>query len=245
MFPKPNSWYDLILDVRILILSSLSLTDAISLNTAYPSPAQTKHINYRLDAVRPLHEAWVKASQPALRSYSNPQGLRTKAARAALSLAEFSELSCLPLSGANLTSLRGISEFRNLRLLDVSHNSLQHVSAELGACQQLRVLDLGKNKLESFPDVILKLPQLRTLLLYSNSIPILPENWDHLPYLHRIGLFDCGITGSLPEQLCSMLGTQTDQCRCRSANLQMNKLDRRTIDNLFSKFPKMEYAVVI
>lgn len=241
----PATWTSLPSDLRLHVLSQLPLSDALSLHSAAPSPSSRRLIRARIASFKPLRDAWVLASQPALRSYANPPALRTIAARRALSPAHFSRLVRLPLGGVHLVSLKGIHELRELRVLDASRNCLTDVPQEIAACTQLRMINLGRNHLHAFPDVVLRLPQLTTLLLHHNKITSLPVEWRQVSQLCRLGLFNCGIHGAIPEQLCQMLGTQTKARMRRSANLQKNRLDQVVIDSLFSRFPMLSSAVVI
>lgn len=182
--------------------------------------------------------------QPALRSYANPRHLTSRQARAALSPAAFTSLTTLPISASGLKSLDGIEELQMLSVLDASRNRLEYIPESLAKCSHLRVVHIGWNRLTQFPQVVMKLPQLRTLLLHHNRVEPLPEMWERLPHLYRLGLFDCGISGRLPEQLCKMLGTQTDQRRCRSANMQRNLFDHSVISEILTKFPHLASAIV-
>lgn len=243
--PVKTTWTDLPLDLRLSIITHLPLSSALSLHSASPTRASRLLLRARIARLKPLRDAWVLASQPALRSYSNPSNLRSVAARRALSPAEFTHLTRLPLGGVCLRSLAAVSELRGLRVLDASRNSLSDVPDEIAACTQLRTLHLGRNRLTAFPDVVLKLPELRTLLLHHNWIRDLPHEWVEVKQLCRLGLFDCDIRGALPEQLCQMLGTQTETRKRRSANLQRNRFDEGAVAGLFRRFPLLASAVVI
>lgn len=240
-----TTWPSLLSDVKLVILSRLSLPDAISLNEASPHPVQTRYIRTRISKLRHLRNAWVNATQPALRSYANPTHFSTKPQRALASVSTFCSLVCLPISGTKVKSLTGIAELKHLRVLDVSHNHLNDVPTELSICKQLRVVHLGKNQLTSFPNVVMQLPELRTLLLHHNKIRTLPTDWTNVPYLYRLGLFDCAIEGYIPEQLCKVLGTQTAQKRSRTANLRRNRFDPEFMAAVFMRFPKLTTAIVI
>lgn len=243
--PSTPTWRDLPVDLHISILSRLPLPDALSLHTASPTPATRRHVRRRIAILKPLRDAWVAATQPSLRCYANPSSLRTSAARKTLSPAHFAELTRLPVGGVDLQSLQGIAELPHLITLDASRNCLPDVPREIARCTQLRTINLGKNCLSAFPDVLLKLPQLSTLLLHHNHIATLPTQWTQVKQLCRLGLFDCAIAGDIPEQLCQILGTQTEARRRRSANLQRNRLDQGVVDGLFRRFPRLASAVVI
>ena len=62
----------------------------------------------------------------------------------------------------------------NLRKLDLSHQDLTEVPADIAGLKQLRVLDLSYNNLTSIPDFLLELPHLKTLAVGHNAITSLP-----------------------------------------------------------------------
>jgi len=239
-----TTWTALPDQIRLYILEQLALPDAIALSTARKDAALIAQIRQRIRNLKPIRDAWVHATQPALRMFANPPHLRTVSARSALSASDFSQLTCLPLSGSGLRDLSAIGECRQLCVLDVSRNHLQHVHPSMVTCRKLKVLHLGRNNLKHFPHVVLQLPELRTLLLHHNPISTLPEDWSALPKLTRLGLSDCAIRGDLPEQLCSILGTVTERRR-RSADFQKNRLDADRICLQFRKFPLLKFAIVI
>lgn len=240
-----TTWYHLPPDLHHKILTNLPLPDALSLSEASPSPDTRSHIRYRIATLKPLRDAWVHSKGVSLRTYANPPHLRTNAERAALPPSAFAALHVLPVPFSALTHLTGVSELHQLRVLDASGNNLTDIPFELSTCKKLRVLNLGQNSLTAFPDVVLSLPELRTLLLHQNWIRRLPEDWSVVTHLYRLGLYDCGIRAPLPRMLCGMLGTITDGCRRRSANLQRNLIDCQGFQILFREFPLMASAVVI
>ena len=62
----------------------------------------------------------------------------------------------------------------NLRKLDLSHQGLTNVPAEIAGMKQLRVLDLSYNNLTRIPDFVFALPHLRTLAVGHNLLRSLP-----------------------------------------------------------------------
>ena len=68
----------------------------------------------------------------------------------------------------------------DLEELDLSFNSMQHVSASLGSLDQLRVLNLGSNRLKSLPDELGKLSNLMQLWISSNNLTTLPSTFSNL-----------------------------------------------------------------
>lgn len=240
------NWTSLPEDIRIHIMSYMCLPDAFAANLAHPHPAHSRAFRMRIEALRPLREAWVTSHQAALPSYANPPHLASQAARIALSPTDFSELSTLTLRHTNLSTLSPIHELGNLRVIDASYNNLTSIPLSITGCKQLRVLNLGFNKIQAFPSVVMHLPHLCTLLLHNNPINSLPsQHWLALSHLYRLGLFDCQLTGTLPDQLCHWLATPTEHGRNRSANLQRNNFDPGTVAHLFNNFPQLSSAVTI
>jgi len=82
---------------------------------------------------------------------------------------DFSKLEVLDLSYNNLTSLKGIAAFPNLRHLNLSHNSLSSIDG-IQVLTKLETLDLGFNKLNDIEELKLlqKLPKLTTLIVMRN-----------------------------------------------------------------------------
>ena len=62
----------------------------------------------------------------------------------------------------------------NLRKLNLSHQGLSEVPAEIAHMKHLRVLDLSYNNLTVIPEALFKLPHLRTLVVSHNHISSLP-----------------------------------------------------------------------
>ena len=62
----------------------------------------------------------------------------------------------------------------NLRKLNLSHQGLTEVPAEIACMKQLRVLDLSYNNITHIPDFVMALPHLRTLAVGHNQLHALP-----------------------------------------------------------------------
>lgn len=58
----------------------------------------------------------------------------------------------------------------NLRKLNLSHQGLTEVPAEIAGMKQLRVLDLSYNSITHIPDFVFALPHLRTLAVGHNEL---------------------------------------------------------------------------
>lgn len=233
-------------DIRMLIVSNLPLSDAFNLNLALPHPSHSAAIRRRICKLRPLRDAWIHAEQSALPSYANPPHLATPSARHSLSPLDFTSLTTLTLRRTHLTTLPAIEELNQLRVIDASYNHLTNLPPSITSCTKLRVLNLGHNQLHRFPTIVMNLPHLCTLLLHNNPITSLPTNcWSDLVHLYRLGLFECQLSGVLPDQLCKLLSTPTRRGRQRSANLQRNNFDPDLLANVFNIFPLLSSVILI
>ncbi len=76
-------------------------------------------------------------------------------------------------SNPNMSSVSGLSNFPQLRFLEISENNLQTVG-EISQMPQLRVLTLTQNNLTSLP-VLLNLPKLEKLDLGTNKLSSLQD----------------------------------------------------------------------
>lgn len=84
-----------------------------------------------------------------------------------------------------------------------------------------------------------------TLLMHHNPITYLPDNWKALDQLYRLGLYECRLSGSLPDTLCELLSTKTSEGRRRSANLQHNSVEDDEVRKLFQRFPSLCHSILI
>lgn len=236
------AWKHLPVDVRLCVMSHLSLTDAHQLTLAHPKSEHRAHFRRRVRELFRLRNLWVTSSEPSVPTYSNPIHLRSPNARFALSPTEFSELVRLPLGGTQMQIIpSSISELRNLRMLDASHCALQLLPESLAQCVKLRCLSLGANELVEFPEVVLKLPALIRLHLQWNPITSLPKlGWHGMKSLVRISLYGCELQGELPSELCQFLETPVPTGQVRSANFECNKYDGSEAERVFGQFPKLK-----
>ena len=62
----------------------------------------------------------------------------------------------------------------SLRKLNLSHQGLTEVPAEIAGMKQLRVLDLSYNNITHIPDFVMALPHLRTLAIGHNLLRSFP-----------------------------------------------------------------------
>jgi internalin A len=69
---------------------------------------------------------------------------------------------------------RQIGELSHLKVLDLSHNSLESLPKEIGNLTNLEILDLRNNKLEYLPIEICLLKKLKSLYVSSNKLKELP-----------------------------------------------------------------------
>lgn len=67
-----------------------------------------------------------------------------------------------------------ISTNPNIRKLNLSHQGLTEVPAEIAGMKQLRVLDLSYNSITHIPDFVFALPHLRTLSVGHNQLRSIP-----------------------------------------------------------------------
>lgn len=245
MAPISVTWKSLPDDVRILILSHLSLPDAFNVNIAHPHPAHSSTIRQRIKALQTLRNAWVESQPNPLPSRDNPPHLSTRSERASLPPALFTQIKVLTLRQTKLASLGPIHEFPNLRIIDAAHNMLSTLPSSIVTCKTLRVLDLGFNRFQHFPSSVMHLPRLCTLLLYNNPLSSLPsENWSAFSHLRLLGFGNCQLT-ALPNQFCEWLTTQTQHGRFRSADFEGNNIDPEAIAKLFRTFPRLSAAILI
>ena len=69
----------------------------------------------------------------------------------------------------------------NLRKLNLSHQGLTEVPAEIAGMKQLRVLDLSYNSITLIPDFVFALPYLRTLAIGHNQLSSIPYSIANSP----------------------------------------------------------------
>lgn len=238
-------WRALPDDIRLSVLSNLSLDDAVAFNLACPDVLHSRHIRKRIRRLSALRTAWVHSEQSALPSYANPPHLRSSSARSALSPVEFTHVTTLTLQNCQITSLAGVHELSALRVLDASNNRLTDVPDGIIRCSGLRVINLGNNQFTHVPPVLMELTSMCTLLMHYNPITYLPDDWSALDQLYRLGLFECRLSGSLPDTLCELLSTKTAEGRRRTANLQHNSVEDDDVRKLFQRFPSLCHSILI
>jgi hypothetical protein len=82
----------------------------------------------------------------------------------------------LDLQGCGLTEVPSeVRGLRDLRVLDISHNSIESLPLWFGELEKLVSFDAPSNKLREFPVVLRNLKNLRRLNLFSNDISVIPD----------------------------------------------------------------------
>lgn len=106
---------------------------------------------------------------------------------------DFSHISELSLSGLNLSAIAPgfLASFPRLHRLDLSHNNLTELPAELEHLPALRQLLLPGNRIRILPPqlhVLSRLPQLRSLDLSDNPLGSISLQFNQLPSLRILRL---------------------------------------------------------
>jgi len=112
-----------------------------------------------------------------------------------------SRLTCLDLTGNTIVHL---SEFLQtltlLTELHLSNNHLLKIPKWIGKLKRLRLLDLTKNSVRGIPEGLYELRDLRTLNLASNNIASVPVFLGHMPSLRVLSLKANPVT-NIPTEL--------------------------------------------
>jgi hypothetical protein len=79
--------------------------------------------------------------------------------------------------------LNAIGGAKNLKVLNLGHNQLSHLSPEIETCKKLKELHLNDNTLRFLPSVLGCLKKLKTIHLENNQLSIdsVPESVRNLP----------------------------------------------------------------
>jgi len=104
--------------------------------------------------------------------------------------------------------LRILSNYKQLKYLDVSKSSLEILPSELQKLAGLQTLDLSLNKLTTLPKWFQKLAGLQTLDLSNNKLTTLPKWFQKLTGLQTLNLNSNYLT-TLPEGFQKLTGLQT------------------------------------
>lgn len=96
-----------------------------------------------------------------------------------------------------------LSQFKNLKHLDLSHNKLEKLPDFIYTLQNLEELNLGKNKFQVLDTAVSQLHSLKKLILNRNQLETLPTSIYYLINLKTIDLWDNPII-NLPEELTQL-----------------------------------------
>ncbi len=99
-------------------------------------------------------------------------------------------LRSLNISGNKITDISFLAECKELRVLDVSSNSLKEIGAVFDVENELRTLNLSNNFLKDITHILPVLRNLQRLNLNGNLISELPENVSNLVSLEEIEITD-------------------------------------------------------
>jgi hypothetical protein len=103
------------------------------------------------------------------------------------------------------------SSFKFLRMLDLSHRSLDYVPSSIGELKHLKYLDLSFNqKMKKLPDSITKLHNLLTLILSGcDSLEKLPRDIKKLVNLRNLEMDKCDALTYMPHGLGQLNNLRT------------------------------------
>jgi hypothetical protein len=137
-----------------------------------------------------------------------------------------------------------LSIFRNLEILNMSHNSLTEVPPNIGTLQNLKILNLEENKITTSSETNLPF-RLQVLNLSSNEISVLPEsicyNSDLQVLLLSNNKLDTLPMGFPPTKL-EELDLSNNQFTCIPSSIEHSASDRFRVlklnNNQITKLPK-------
>ncbi|KAL2912888.1 hypothetical protein HK105_207669 [Polyrhizophydium stewartii] len=109
-----------------------------------------------------------------------------------------------------------ITLLKNLRILDLSWQSLKELPDDIGKLQSLSTLILSRNRISKLPESIGEIVLLEKLLVVDNALHTLPESVCELAYLMELDL-QANQIGVLPENFGKLV-------RLRKLNLNFNQL---------------------
>ena len=117
-------------------------------------------------------------------------------------LPKLQNLVFLSLYANKLQDITGIGTLSQtpLRELNLGHNLLTNIPAELGDIKTLREIWLEDNRLEQFPEAIFNLPRLEVLRLSNNAISSVPDFFERTPQM-RVLAVDNNEISELPKSL--------------------------------------------
>ncbi|MDR0373114.1 MAG: leucine-rich repeat domain-containing protein [Nitrososphaerota archaeon] len=104
--------------------------------------------------------------------------------------------------------LNAISNFIQLKYLDLSYNNLENLPNELQKLTNLQTLNIAGNRLGSLPDWIQKLTNLQTLNTSYNNLGALPDWIQKLTNLQTLNI-DGNNLGALPDGIQKLTNLRT------------------------------------
>ena len=151
------------------------------------------------------------------------------------SLSLLSYLISLRFSNNKFTSIpNSLYKLSNLKLLDLSGNSISEINENLLKClSSLVELDLSKNKLQSIPETIQFLPFLEILRVSNNQLLSIPNGLGALTRLKKIYLNENSLQFLPPNLFSKMIGLE-------EIYLYKNRLEN-ICDNNSSIFDNMKH----
>lgn len=119
--------------------------------------------------------------------------------------------------------------FPNIRKLDLSHQGLTEVPAEIARMKHLRVLDLSYNNITHIPDFVFTLPHLRTLAVGHNQLRSLPFSISDSPIQDLIADHN-QIDFILPITLTGL----------RTLNISNNRINIGLVNTVFPNLKELD-----
>jgi len=86
------------------------------------------------------------------------------------------DLRSLNMSSNRLESLSFLEHFKELRVLDLSHNNLEKIDCSLDPKNQLRTINLSNNFLKDIADLFPSVPHLERLMINTNFLREIPAS---------------------------------------------------------------------
>ena len=186
------------------------------LHTCYDRPV-IQDIN--LTSLKKLFNDHIHCTFMSLWSLGNLAIWPEKIAQIAKLSLEFNELTTLPESFENLTTLtdlrlggnqlttlpKSIGNLTNLTTLNLYSNRLTTLPESLGKLTNLTWLNLNANQLTTLPESFGNLTNLTRLYLRKNQLTTLPESIENLTNLTFLDLSDSPISESELERIQALL----------------------------------------
>jgi len=99
-------------------------------------------------------------------------------------------LRSLNASGNKISDISVLNECRDLRVLDISSNSIKEIGKIFNEENELRTLNVSNNFLKNISEVLENLSNLQRLNLNGNLISDLPQTFSHLTSLEELEVTD-------------------------------------------------------